>query len=123
MRALAAVALLAAVVVLGCGGGGGAQSPVPPSSSEPVPELVPGAAARFLVRRAFVPEEPLASYGLDPPAQVVPVAVPGAPDVVLQIGAPVFDGSAYYVRREGDRRVWVVLTESITPLLQDQAPR
>jgi hypothetical protein len=139
-RALAS-GVAVAVLVCGCGKGGGASSG---SSDAPVTvpgELVPAAARTatviappggtsvsigsdvvgkalpLLVRRVFDAREPLASYGLDPAVAELAFTSPDGSVVKLLVGAEEFDGSASYVRRDGDARIWLVLDESLAPLL------
>jgi hypothetical protein len=138
VRALVAVALLSMAAALGCGSSSAPSAPV----NEIPPELVPasaqhavvtvtrGGASRtvpddvvarvvpLLVRRVFEPTEPLTSYGLDKPAATVSFALPGGSTIELTIGGQDLDKSAYYVQRAGDGRVWLVLADSIVPLLE-----
>jgi hypothetical protein len=71
-----------------------------------------------LVVRVFDAEEPLANYGLDDPQATIEVTVDSeAAPVLLSVGDENFDASAFYVQRAGDERVWLVLDDSIRPLL------
>ncbi|MEY2571697.1 MAG: hypothetical protein QOE63_2047 [Acidimicrobiaceae bacterium] len=81
-----------------------------------VPAAVLTRVVPFLVRRVFDAPEALSEYGLDAPIASVTFADSMDP-ITLTIGAQVFDQTAYYVQRVGDGRVWLVLTESIAPLL------
>jgi hypothetical protein len=82
-----------------------------------VPASEVAKAFPMLVRRVFDAREPLASYGLDPPRAVVTFTLTGGTTVVLRVGDEEFDSSARYVRRDGDERIWIVLDESLDPIL------
>jgi hypothetical protein len=137
-QALRAFGLVVALALVACG------SSAPRSSSDSnviPPDLVPASFASasvtvtptggapvvvapdvvakvvpFLVRRVFDAPEALFEYGLDAPSATVALTKDGT-TITLTIGAPVFDKSAYYVQRAGDGRVWLVLADSIAPLL------
>jgi len=137
-RVLAVVALAALATIVACSSSHDSSS----NAGNDVPtDLVPSSAAHatvtvtqgdrtasvtpdvvghvvpFLVRRVFDATEPIESYGLDRPAALVTFVLPDGETIILSIGAQVFDKTAYYVQRSGDPRIWLVLTESITPLL------
>lgn len=82
-----------------------------------VPESEVAKAFPMSVRRVFDAREPLASYGLDPPVAIVTFTLADGSTVVLRVGAEEFDSSARYVRREGDERIWIVLDQSLDPIL------
>ncbi len=137
MRRLATVALLGVLVAGACGGGGPAAGPtttlpgdlVPASASDAqvtvaangttstVPPATVHAVLPLLVRRVFDASEPLASYGLDHPRATVTFTAADGSSTVLHVGADDFDHSAAYVQRDGDPRVWLVLTTSLQPLI------
>lgn len=134
---LAAAGLLAACSSAPAGRAGSSGS----SLSEVPPDLVPPAAARasvtvtmggvdravpadavaravpLLVRRVFDAVEPLANYGLDVPRARIVFTLASGERITLLVGGQDFDKTAYYVQRVGDPRVWLVLSESIAPLL------
>lgn len=72
----------------------------------------------FLVRRVFDAAEPLANYGLAAPRARIVFTLASGERITLLVGAQDFDKTAYYVQRVGDPRVWLVLSESIEPLLR-----
>jgi hypothetical protein len=82
-----------------------------------VPAAVVSEVVPFLVRRVFEPTEPLSSYGLDRPVARVDLAMPDGSTITLHVGGQDFDATAYFVQRNGDGRIWLVLTKSIAPLL------
>ena len=84
----------------------------------PVPADILSHVVPFLVRRVFEPTEPLSSYGLDQPVARVDFAMPDGSTITLHVGGQDFDATAYFVQRDGDGRIWLVLTKSITPLLE-----
>lgn len=49
-----------------------------------------------------------AQYGLDRPRDVVTCRVKAGASFTLSVGNPSFDGSGYYVRKQGDSRVYVI---------------
>ena len=71
----------------------------------------------FLVRRVFDAAEPLHDYGLDAPVATVVFANGDGSTITLAIGGHDLDDSAYYVQRIGDARIWLVLADSVQPLL------
>ncbi|MGI8662345.1 MAG: DUF4340 domain-containing protein [Acidimicrobiales bacterium] len=133
------LAVLAAIVVLVASACGGGDTVAPPSTLPG--ELVPIAAATatvtvavgstssvvesavvakavpLRVRRAFDAREPLASYGLDPPRATITFALGDGTTIVLDVGDDEFDQTATYVRRIGNERIWLVLDDSLRPLL------
>jgi hypothetical protein len=82
------------------------------------PDVV-AAVVPLLVRRTFDPTESPSSYGLDAPTAHIVFFLPDGEHIILYVGALVFDKTAYYVQRSGDARIWLVLTASIDPLLQE----
>ena len=137
--AVVAALLLAAYLGASCGGGDDAAPPSPPAR----PDLVTGAAADYgpitiraghreatvtgAIRgevvplhtaRVFEADEPLPEYGLDRPlARIRFLRRDGGAPVVLTVGAENFDGSAYYVQRQGDDAVYLVLDDQLDPAL------
>lgn len=76
-------------------------------------------ALPLLVRRVFDAPEAMANYGLDHPSYILEFAAgPTGKTVTLRVGSPVFDNTARYVLRDGDGRVWLVLTSSLAPFLR-----
>ena len=51
---------------------------------------------------------PDATYGLDPPREVLTCRVKDGSSYNLSVGSPSFDGSGYYARKGGDSRVFVI---------------
>ncbi len=103
---------------------------VPPAAADAVvtvttpgvaPVTVPPDVVRrvvpFLVRRVFDPTEPLADYGLDRPSATITFAMADRTTITLVVGGRDLDQTAYYVQRVGDTEVWLVLTDSLQPLL------
>lgn len=141
-----APALLLAVAACGGGGGGATRDTVPPNvvpekasawasitvaaadgRRAEVPDALFTTASPLLTGRLFDSPEPLASYGLDTPAATITYTGPSAAARTVLVGAKNFDGRGYYVRREGDPRVFLVPADQLDPLLalvgQTDAPR
>ncbi|MGH9184453.1 MAG: DUF4340 domain-containing protein [Acidimicrobiales bacterium] len=89
-----------------------------------VPDEAVAAAVPLLSMRAFDPDEPLEGYGLDPPAATITFTrrTGGTGTVELRLGAENFDGTAYYVQRAGDDRIYLVPDDQLDPVLAAAAP-
>ena len=136
MRRAFVVALALVLVLAGCGGD---DDPEPPARfDDAVPEAAAAVAsitvqaggrtaeapadllarsAPLLAGRVFDAPEPAASYGLDAPRATLVYRLTSGGERVLRVGAENFDRRSFYVRRDGDVRVFLVPADQLRPLL------
>ena len=82
-----------------------------PSSSEADPDRVTtlvNALDVVKVQNTITGPAAAATYGLDPPREVVTCRVTSGSSYTLSIGNQSFDSSGYYARKSGDGRVYVI---------------
>jgi hypothetical protein len=65
------------------------------------------------VENTITRPEAAATYGLDPPREVVTCRVKDGSSYNLSVGSQSFDGSGYYARKGGDNRVYVISSAAV----------
>jgi hypothetical protein len=141
VRRVLAVFVVGALLLAGCSGGA-AKPPAASGGGGGVRRIVSGPASDFLriivtahgrsavvppglrptlipllAARTFTRPDPLATYGLDTPQAVLLYerGIGGA--AVVQIGAANFDRHGIYARRPADQVVFLVLADTLRPVL------
>lgn len=81
-----------------------------------VPSSLRSGLAPLLMARDFGPQ-PLAQYGLDHPQASIEYQSGGRVSATVRIGATDFDRRGFYALLDGDRRVFLVLSDPVRPVL------
>lgn len=82
-----------------------------------VPPSLRKGLAPLLIARTVDRPGPLSDYGLDAPLATLSYQLAPAAPVIVTVGGTNFDRSLFYVQRDGDAKVYLVLAEAIRPVL------